>query len=389
MYLQLLRLSLSNIFNEKRRSWLTVIGIFIGIAAVVGLVSLGQGLEQAIVDEFESIGADKVQVVASDLTDDDLDVVARADGVDIVGGYYQTSQPVRHNGESRFALVVGVPTDDGLDMIQEVTSTGVSDGRHIRRTDRTNVVITQTIAENMFDQEVGLRDTLRINNTDFRVVGIVEPSGPQFENWIYLPIDQVRTLFNREGDLTRIIVQVQDGFTVEGVAANIEEEMRRDRGLAEGEEDFTVFTMQDVLGSFRSILSVVQAVVIGIASISLLVGGVGIMNTMYTSVSERTREIGIMKAVGAKDRQVLIIFLLESAIIGFIGGMIGVLLGAGMSIGVVEVASRFTSVPVGTAITPQLVIGALLFSSIVGMLSGVFPARKAAHMEPVDALRYE
>ncbi len=390
MSLQLLRLAASNIRNEKRRSWLTVIGIFIGVAAVVGLVSLGQGLEESIIGEFESIGADKIQVVAQDLTDDDIAVVERTSGVDIAGGYLQLSRPIEYRRETAFGLVVGVPTGDGLDLIREVSSVGVVEGRHLRHTDRTNIVITETIAEQTFDRDIGLRDTIAVNDQDFRVVGIVEPSGPQFENWVFLPRDRMRDLYDRDSDeLTRIVVRVQQGFEPEDVADDIEAEMRRDRGLREGDEDFTVFTMQGVLNSFQSILGVVQGIVLGIASISLLVGGIGIMNTMYTAVVERTKEIGIMKAVGAQDRQVLTIFLIESGIIGLIGGVLGVVLGASLSIGAVYVARQFTSIPVGTAITPQLVVGALLFSAVVGMVSGVLPARKAAKMEPVDALRHE
>jgi putative ABC transport system permease protein len=185
------------------------------------------------------------------------------------------------------------------------------------------------------------------------------------------------------------VARVQNGQDPASVADSIEAEMRRDRSIRPGEEDFTVFTMQGVLDSFQSILGVVQGIVLGIASISLLVGGIGIMNTMYTAVVERTKEIGIMKAVGAQDRQVLTIFLFESGMIGLIGGALGVILGASLSVGAVHVARQFTSIPVGTAITPELVIGALLFSAAVGMVSGVLPARKAAKMEPVDALRQE
>jgi putative ABC transport system permease protein len=194
MSFQLLRLAASNIRNEKRRSWLTVIGIFIGIAAVVGLVSLGQGLERSIIGEFESIGADKVQIVSQDLADDDVAVVERADGVDIAGGYLQLSRPIEYRRETAFGLVVGVPTGDGLELIRDVSSVRVVKGRHLRHTDRTNIVITQTIAEQTFDREIGLRDTITVNEQDFRVVGIVEPSGPQFENWVVMPRDQMRGL---------------------------------------------------------------------------------------------------------------------------------------------------------------------------------------------------
>ncbi len=384
-----LGLAASNIINEKRRSWLTVIGIFIGIAAVVALVSLGQGMEEAIIGEFEDIGADKVQIISADLTEHDIGVVERADGVEIAGGLYQRSTAVTHRGEPAVVLVVGMPTGAAADIVQDVTSAGMADGRYIRAADRTNIVITRQVAENTFEREIGIRDSIRINDRDFRVVGIVNPSGPQFENVIFMPRDQMWTVFDVEDDLTRIVAQTRPGAEPEQVVDSIEEEMRRDRGQSAGEEDFTVFAMADILDSFRSILGVVQAIVLGIASISLLVGGVGIMNTMFTSVSERTREIGVMKAVGAEDRQILTIFMFESAIIGVIGGSIGVILGAGLSLGAVYVAQQFTAVPVGASITPGLVIGALLFSAVVGMISGVMPARKAALMDPVDALREE
>ncbi|MDY6773674.1 MAG: ABC transporter permease, partial [Candidatus Nanohaloarchaea archaeon] len=181
----------------------------------------------------------------------------------------------------------------------------------------------------------------------------------------------------------------QKGFKAEKVKENIERSLRQERGLEKGNEDFTVSTPQDILSSFQSVLGIVQAIVVGIASISLLVGGVGIMNTMYTAVKERTREIGVMKAVGAEDHQILVLFLLESGLIGLVGGLVGVITGLGISKGFVFAARQYSALPLEAAVSWELVAGALLFAFLVGAVSGVMPARNAAKLDPADALRYE
>ncbi|MFH0835592.1 MAG: FtsX-like permease family protein, partial [Candidatus Micrarchaeota archaeon] len=187
-----------------------------------------------------------------------------------------------------------------------------------------------------------------------------------------------------------IFVQVKAGQDPGAVAKEIEEELRDYRGVEEGSEDFSVSTSEQLMETFSMIFGVVQAVILGIAAISLLVGGIGIMNTMYTSVLERTKEIGIMKAIGARNGDILTIFLIESASLGLFGGIIGVLLGAGLSkIAEVMAIQATGSTYFVAAISTDLVVGALLFSTIIGSIAGLLPARQAAKMKPVDALRYE
>ena len=165
--------------------------------------------------------------------------------------------------------------------------------------------------------------------------------------------------------------------------------MRNSRGVEEGEEDFTTNTASDIIDSFQSQLSLIRGFLVGLGAISLLVGGIGIMNTMYTSVTERTQEIGVMKAVGATRRQILTVFLIESGIIGLMGGILGTVLGIGISFAASGIISQQVGIQVTPGTSPGLIIGALTFAFVVGMISGFFPARKAAKKNPVEALRYE
>jgi putative ABC transport system permease protein len=202
--------------------------------------------------------------------------------------------------------------------------------------------------------------------------------------------NDVKEVFGIKDEYSIIVVQVRDINQINDVAEKIKEVMRKDRDEKKGQEDFSVQTPEQAISSVKTILNIINAIVIGIAAISLIVGGIGIMNTMYTSVLERTREIGIMKAIGARNRDVLLIFLIESGLLGLVGGAIGI--GIGFSIGkIVEYAA---GVYLGTtllrAVFPiELILGSLAFSFFIGMLSGVLPAFQASRLKPVEALRYE
>ncbi|MEM4247591.1 MAG: ABC transporter permease, partial [Candidatus Woesearchaeota archaeon] len=176
----------------------------------------------------------------------------------------------------------------------------------------------------------------------------------------------------------------------EEVADNIEKAIRRDRHQKEGREDFSVQSSTELIESFMKVLFIIQAVFVGIAAISLLVGGIGIMNTMYTAVLERTREIGVMKAIGARNKDILALFLIESGFLGAAGGIIGIIIGSGIS-KIVEVAvnAQYGANTILAVFPPYLLVGALLFSFGVGAVSGLLPARRASKLKPVDALRYE
>ncbi|MFH0868593.1 MAG: ABC transporter permease, partial [archaeon] len=209
------------------------------------------------------------------------------------------------------------------------------------------------------------------------------------DSQIYIPIDVARDIFNEPDEVGMIYAKVRTGYDPATVADAIEKRMRDDRDLKKGQEDFSVQTSEQLAQTMGNILGIVQTILVGIASIALLVGSIGIMNTMYTSVMERTKEIGVMKAIGAKNRDVMLIFLIESGLLGLIGGIFGVLAGLGMAKGAELYAQYAGYGMVRAAVTPELIVLGLSFSFAIGAISGFMPARKASKLKPVDALRYE
>ncbi len=243
----------------------------------------------------------------------------------------------------------------------------------------------------VFKKGVDVGDKIKINDQKFRVVGIYKPFGnPDDDSSVGIPLETARELFDEPDELFVIMARTKDGFNTADVAEDIKEKLRRDRGLKEGEEDFTVQTYEQLREGAGVVLDIVHLFLIGIASISLMVGGVGIMNTMYTSVLERTREIGVMKAIGARNSDIMMIFLIESGIMGMVGGAIGVVIGIALSKIVEYVAEQELGMVLLKAnVSIELILGALTFSFLVGCISGILPARQASKLNPVDALRYE
>ncbi len=402
MIQDLFRLAIRNIRHRRRRSWLTVIGIFIGITAVVALISLGQGLEESVEKEFEAIGSDKIfinpggdqtqgQVTSKRLSEDDLNAVSNAKSIDEVAGAIFSNAPAYFKDDQAFVTILGIPAGEKQELVETSWAITIEEGRQIRGTDTSGIVIGSQVADGTFEEEANIRSRIEIDGKTFRVVGVMEPTGdPSIDSAVVMPISESQELLGiEEGNYDWIFARTQPGIDPKEAKEDVEAELRDIRNVDEGEEDFTVSTQEDLLESFQDILNVVRGVVIGIASISLLVGGVGIMNTMYTSVTQRTREIGVMKAIGATNRQIMTLFLIESGIIGLIGGIIGLLAGGLMAIGASYAATQATNIQINAYLGPELLLGALLFSFTIGTVSGVLPARKAARLQPADALRYE
>jgi len=207
---------------------------------------------------------------------------------------------------------------------------------------------------------------------------------------IIMDLERFRNFFDIPERVDWIVVQADAGSDVKEVAKRVELKLMDARGVTEKTKDFSVLTPEELLGSFQSILNIVTAFLAGIAAISLLVGGIGIANTMYTSVIERTKEIGTMKSIGAQNKDILLIFLIESGMLGFVGGVIGVLLGIGASNIISSIATNALGSDLLQAVAPLwLILGCLGFGFVVGALSGVLPARQASKTNVVDALRYE
>ncbi|MBI5065437.1 ABC transporter permease [Candidatus Woesearchaeota archaeon] len=382
-----------------------MIGIFIGIAAVVALISLGQGLQQAINNQFSLIGADKLFVTgkggfgppgsdsAGKLDTHDLKIIRKSSGVESVAGRVFNSLPVEFNDKQTIQFVASMPDDlEGMNLIEEVELFKIDKGRFLRLNDQNNAVVgANYLGEGLFGKGVNLGNSLLIKDQKFKVVGILKKTGdPGIDSGIVISEEKLRGLINRPEEFNAIMLKIKKSYDPSKVAEEITKLMRDDRNQKKDKEDFQIQTPEQLLQSFNTVLNIVQVVLVGIAAISLVVGGIGIMNTMYTSVLERTREIGIMKAVGAKNKDVLLIMLFESGLLGLTGGLIGIMIGAGLSKTVEYVATQAMGTTLIQAhLSPWLLFGALLFSFGIGTLSGLMPARRAANMEPVDALRYE
>lgn len=390
------KLSFNNLVHRKLRSWLTIIGILIGIAAVTALISVNIGMNQAIEREFDKVGSNKITILpgsggiqfgpglqgtSGTLTEKDLDIVEKTRGVNFAEPILYRPTKIIVQSEELYVTVGGV-RPGMMDIFGEYT---VEYGRSLRKTDTQQAIIGYRLATTELDSTINLRNKIIINDVEFRVVGILERTGsPQDDRSVMIPLDVARTIFNEPEAISAIIVDTNPSLDVNEIADDIKKRLEDHRGV----EDFSVTTLEQIREMVSGILGLISIILLGVAGISLLVGGVGIMNTMYTSVIERTKEIGIMKAIGAKNSHIMSLFLIESGLLGIVGGVAGITLGIVLAQGVVFFASD-SGIPIEAAITPELIIGALLFSLIIGALAGGLPARKASKLKPVDALRYE
>ncbi|MBI4148778.1 ABC transporter permease [Candidatus Woesearchaeota archaeon] len=394
-------LAARNVAKGKKRAFLTILGIFIGIVAVVALVSLGQGLQRTINEQFEKVGADKILIQAKQvgfgdadapgqLTKRDIDIISNAHGVNQVAGFLFRAGSVEFNNVQRTLYVMSVPEKPAeIDLSNAFHTMDADEGRLLTHNDRQKAVIGTSVAHNrQFRKNAGIGNKILVNGESFEIVGILKRIGdPGMDGSVVIAEEDARRLLNASLEYTMVVAQAGQP---EIVAERIEKVLRRDRNQKEGKEDFSVQSSTDLIETFNKVLLIIQVVFAGIAAISLLVAGTGIMNTMYTAVLERTQEIGVMKAIGAKNSHILVLFLIESGLLGLTGGILGVVTGFAISKGV-EVAanSAFGAGTITAIYPPYLIIGALAFSAIIGMISGTLPALQAAKLKPVEALRYE
>ena len=397
------RLAYRNVKQRKLRSWLTMIGIFIGIAAVVALISLSQGLQDAVAQQFIQLGTDKLVVqaagggfgppgtaVTEPLTEDDKKAIERAQGVDIAVGRLIRTVRLEFKGETKFSFAVTMPDEtESKELVIEANNYNIAQGRFFDRDDALEIVVGHDFAQDFFDKSIELRDRIKVQGTTFKVAGLLKKSGnPQQDSTLVIPEGSLRKVLNIPDEFDIIPLRVKAGEDPFIVSEQVEKELRKSRNVEEGKENFVIETPAQIIGTLNNILLIIQGVLVGIAGISLIVGGIGIMNTMYTSVLERTKEIGVMKALGAENKTIQLLFLIESGFLGIFGGLIGVSLGVGISKLVEYLAYiSFESQLIQASVSPYLVIGALLFAFFVGAASGVFPARQAAQLKPVEALR--
>ena len=404
MILDYFKLAFGNLRHRGIRSWLTILGIFIGIAAVVALISMGAGLKAAVLGQFGTLSVDKLTIqnkgtgfgppgstVVEKLNDNDIRVIENVHGVDLVVPRLIRVVKVEYNKILSFVYVGDLPdSSQRADLVYSALDAQADSGRLLKAEDRGKILIGYDFAKTkVFEKYLSVGKTVQINGKDFQIVGILKKSSSfQINNVIIIPTKDLQELLNINDEWDMIVAQVQDKNKIQEVATDIENALRRDRNEKLGEETFSVETPLQAVGAVNTILNIINAIVVGIAMISLIVGGVGIANTMYTSVVERTKEIGVMKAIGAKNKDVLWIFLIESGLLGLVGGIVGALIGLGGAIGISNIANNaLGSELFKVSVSYPLLIGAVSFSFILGILFGVLPALQASKLKPVDALR--
>lgn len=409
------RLSLSHVKKSKMRSWLTIIGIVIGVAAVVAIISIGQGMQASVQSRLGTLGADLITVTPGfsrasggggfgggsagsasiNLTDKDLNVIKQVPGVLYVNGMVSGRSDMILGTEKTSVSISGVDPVVWRSMV----TTQLESGRYLQPGDSNAVVIGYSLAHETFLQPITLNRPVTIGGKTFKVVGIFVQSGGGFgggggDNAVYMPADYARGVITTNvsrNTFTSIMVKVADPVLANQVAADIVTKLMPSRHVNPRTRDFTVTEFAVIQQQITGVVQTISLFLAAIAAVSLLVGAVGIANTMFMSVMERTRQIGLLKALGATDNEVMKLFLLESGLFGFVGGVIGIILGVLISVIISAIGLQALG-PGGTmnaVVPPELLVFALAFSIFVGIISGVAPARSAAKMNPVDALRFE
>jgi putative ABC transport system permease protein len=406
VFLENFSIALGAIRANKLRSVLTTLGIIIGVAAVVAVVAIVQGLQHQISSQLQEMGSTFVQIVPRqgfaqpgqvarrvELTwDDGLALVERFPEIERITPIIFGVQTVRHGQRQHQPdMVVGV-TDD----YQEVQAHYVERGRFLSPVDLANrrkvAVVGETVVEELGLGRDPLGREIYVGSLPVTVVGVMEEKGRSFgfdqDDLVFVPFGTALSLFGREaGDQVNLRLQLESSADVPAFKDQATELLRRRHDLGpDDSDDFDIQTQDEILETTNTILAGVTGVVGGIVSIALLVGGIGIANIMLVSVTERTREIGIRKAVGARKRDILVQFLIEAITLALVGGALGILLGYGLG----ALAIQLIPGDLPPAHVPLWAIAlAAGFSALVGVISGIYPAGKAAALDPIESLRYE
>ncbi|MBD3164837.1 FtsX-like permease family protein [Candidatus Woesearchaeota archaeon] len=396
-----IKYSIKNLLQRKSRSFLTILSIFVGITAIFVFISFGLGLYRYVDEVSSSSSAELILVQPRggtvpglddtfSLNDDDLDAVDKAKGVFEASGVYFTTVEMTQENTRRYTFIIGY--DPKVPLIMDSFNIDLAKGRMLESGDEGKVLLgyNYQIPDKIFPKGYDTGDRIEVNGKKLRIIGFLESVGnPQDDSQVYVTNGYIKELFDDESINYGMIVARVDTSDIEGVVENVEKELRKERGLEEGKEDFFVQSYEELLNTYMSVLDVIVGFIILIALISVLVSAVNTANTMITSVLERVKEIGVIKSVGARNSEIFKIFLFESSFLGFVSGLVGVI--AGWFIAFV---SGIILENLGWAfLSPfypwQLFLGCIIFATVTGGISGFFPAYQASKLKPVDALRYE
>lgn len=397
-YKNLLKSALDDFKRNKVRTFLTSLGIMVGVMSVVLLIALGLGLKNYIQGQFESMGANLIMILPGSgftgegggsfggqgtvggvsFDETDLSRLQKVANVDYVVPVFMKGTSIEGNNKTKFGSVMGI-NDDGFKLMNIEAEYGSLFGKSENQRGSKTVVLGNTMATELFDSaDLALGKTIRINEQRYKVMGVAKKKGDrEADSGVFIPYKTTFGSLNPDKKFWAIYLGVKSDDSVSEVKKQAEATLLK----RYEEDDFAVTEQAELLSSINQIFGIINTVLIAIGSISLFVGGIGIMNIMYATVTERTKEIGIRRAIGATEKDVLQQFLTESVVLSLIGGFAGLLLSAG----IVAIVRFFF--PASLNLVAILV--AVGVSSGIGILFGVFPARRAAKLSPIEAIRYE
>ena len=402
-----LKLALNMLRHSKLRSWLTIIGIVIGVGAVVGIISLGDAMQGQMQSRLSSMDLSSITIspgysraqsegpgfrhfgggTSTDvlLTKHDIDALRGVEGIMYVTGEISGREGISYNGENATLSITGVDPQ----VWKYMNSLEVKSGRLLEPADKYVAVIGSGVASGLYKKDIGVNQVITVNGKSVRVVGILKEADGGQDNQVYMPIEAaVNVVTDAKKDIyDSIQVKAQSLDVVDTVVKEIEKKLMISRHInKEADRDFSVTALKSMAQTVTSMLNSMTLFLGAIAAVSLIVGAVGIANTMFTAVLEKTKEIGTMKAIGAKNKDILMIFVYNSAMVGLVGGILGVMLGAIVSAGLQSMMGNMAS---GSGLSPKLIVEGLVLAVLIGVISGAVPAYRASKMKPVDALRYE
>ena len=401
------------VVHSKLRSWLTILGIVIGVAAVIAIVSIGAGLQQTLNSQISGLGGDLLTIQAGfsrgggfggggfrgdsggsggattktvELARSDYQALKGMPDIMLIDAEISGSVNVSYLDRSGRVTLTGVDQK----VWSQVTTYTMRKGRFLDSADQNVIVVGARLADSYFSQPLGLNKVITINGGAYRIVGILDDQS----NSIYIPIQTaVHVIDDKNTDVyDQLIVKVRYEDQLDTAIQNIEDRLIMVRHVTNSTKDFTVTSRKEIQQTRASLLGSLNAFLLAIAAVSLIVGAVGIANTMFTSVLEKTKEIGIMKAIGARNKDIMLIFILNAALIGLVGGIIGIFFGillSGVLPSIMGGAIPFSRGGASTYVSLNSVIMALSVSIGVGILAGIVPAYQASKLKPVYALRYE
>ncbi|KPF52453.1 MULTISPECIES: ABC transporter permease [Rhizobium/Agrobacterium group] len=401
MFFETLKLALRAIRRNLLRSFLTVLGVVIGVAAVIAMVTIGNGTTAQVTAEISKLGTNllfvrpgqfgpgRAATDAKKFTIRDLDAIReQIPGLRAVAAINQSSQTVVFSGQSRQTTIIGSGNDYLVAQNWELAS-GRSFMPSEERGGQAVCIIGETVRSRLFGSTPAVDQTIRVGNVACQVIGLLDKKGQSGmgsdqDDVVMMPLKVFQRRIGGSTDISSIMLSAEDGVSTAKVQADVERLLRERRKIIAGrDDDFTVNDMTQMAATLTGTTTLMTGLLGAVAAVSLLVGGIGIMNIMLVSVTERTREIGIRLAIGAVERQVLMQFLVEAVTLSVFGGVVGIALG----LGIAYTAVTLMSVPF--VASPSIILLAFAFSAAIGMVFGYFPARRAAQMNPIDALRHE